>query len=131
MLRDVYSGRLKLNGEEDPSTFVAASNYAWSLNDLQRFEEAKTVLRKTMPVARRVHGDSHELTLKMRWTYAIALYKADGATLHHLREAVATLEDAEQTARRVFGGVHPLVRTIQGDLKRARETLRARETPTR
>ena len=84
-----------------------------------------------MPVARRILGDSHDITLGMRSTYAQTLYKADGATLHHLREAVATLEDAEQTARRVFGGVHPLVRTIQGDLKRARETLRARETPTR
>ena len=42
---------------------------------------------------------------------------------------VATLEEAEQTARRVFGGVHPLARTIQGDLKRSRATLGARETP--
>ena len=54
MKRDVYSGRLKLMGEEHETTLMAASNYANLLLDLKRFEEARSLLRKMMPVARRV-----------------------------------------------------------------------------
>ena len=63
----------------------------------------------------------------MRSTYAEALYKADGATLDDLREAVTTLEDVERTARRVLGGSHPLTVTIEGELRNARAALRARK----
>ena len=38
----------------------------------------------------------------------MALYFDAAATLDDLREAVATLEDAERIARRVLGGAHPL-----------------------
>ena len=96
---------------------------------LRRFEEAKSLLRKTMPVARRVLGDSHDLTIQMRARCARALYKDPGATLDDLREAVTTLEDTERIARRVFGGAHPFVVGIEGDLRKARAVLRARETP--
>ena len=65
----------------------------------------------------------------MRWTYAIALYKDDGATLDDLREAVTTLEETERTARRVLGGAHPVTVDIETSLREARATLRARETP--
>ena len=58
MLRDVYSGRLKLHGEEHDVTLIAANNYAHCLLDLRRFDEAKALFRNTMPVARRVLGDS-------------------------------------------------------------------------
>ena len=49
--RDIYSGRVKLNGEEHRKTLIAASGYATSLQELKRFEEAKSLLRKTLPVA--------------------------------------------------------------------------------
>ena len=101
---DVYYGYLKLNGEEDGDTFAAANNYAISLTKLKRFEEAKALLRKMVPVAQRVHGDSDEDTLRMRWIYAASLCNDDGATLDDTREAVTTLEDAERIARRVLGG---------------------------
>ena len=51
------------------------------------------------------------------------------ATLDDLREAVATLEDAERTARRVLGGVHPITENIEDNLQDAQAALRARETP--
>ena len=63
----------------------------------------------------------------MRWVYAEALYK-DGATLDHLRESVATLEDTTRTARQVLGGAHPLTVDIERGLGNARAALRARET---
>ena len=96
---------------------------------LKRFEEAKALLRKTMPVARRVLEVSHCVTLQMRSLYAKALFTDSGATLDYLREAVTTLEDTERIARRVMGGTHPLVWQIEYHLGAARKVLRARETP--
>ena len=130
MLRDVYSERVRLNGEEHRDTMIAAYNYASSLVQLQRFEEAKAVFCKTIPVARRIIGEGHRLTLKMRMNYARALYLDTDATLDDLREAVATLEDTERIARRVLGGVHPITAGIEDQLRYARAALCARETPS-
>ena len=57
------------------------------------------------------------------------LYTAAGATRGDLREAVNTLEEIERIARRVFGGAHPDVATIETALQDARAAPRARETP--
>ena len=105
----------------------AAANYASSLRNLSHFEEAKSLMRKTIPVARRVLGDGHILTLKMRKVYAKALYFDDAATLDDLHEAVTTLEDTERTALRVLGGAHPTTVDIGAALREARAALRARE----
>jgi tetratricopeptide (TPR) repeat protein len=79
--QDVYSGYLKLAGEEHGRTVHTAFNYATALLDLERFEEAKSLLRKTIPVARRILGESHEFTLRMRSIYARTLYDDPAATL--------------------------------------------------
>ena len=127
--RDVYSRDLKLNGEEQEATLMAAFNYASTLIELERFKEAKSLMRKTMPVARRVLGESNDITLTMRWHYARLLYYDEGATLDDLREAVTILEDTERKARRVFGGTHPTTKKLEISMQRARAALRARETP--
>ncbi len=80
-----------------------------------------------LPVARRVLGESHELTLKMRSVYACTLYKDNGATLDDIHEAVTTLEDAERIARRVLGGAHPVTTQIEQALGVVRAAL-ARKT---
>jgi len=87
------------------------------------------LLRRKLPVSRRVLGETHEYTLKMRWTYAEALYKDPAAKLDDLREAVTTLEEIRRTARRVLGGAHPTTSRIEGSLRNARAALRARDTP--
>ena len=125
--KDVYSGLFKFNGDEHRDTLMAACNYASSLNGLQRFEEAKSLLRKMVPVARRVLGENDRLTLGMRRNYAIALYKDGGATLDDLREAVTTLEDTARTARRVLGGAHPSTMGQETSLRSARAALAARD----
>ena len=125
--RDVYSGNVKLHGEESEQALIAANNYADGLRDLRRFKEAKSLLRRLPPVARRVLGESHELTLKMRRIYAKALCLDTGATLDDVREAVTTLEDTSRIARRVLGGAHPLTKGIENALQNARAILRARE----
>jgi len=57
-----------------------------------------------------------------------SLYMNDSATLDDLREAIATLKDAERIARRVLGGAHPTTTGIEESLRNARAALRARET---
>ena len=82
-------------------------------------------MRKAMPIARRVLGESNDLTLKTRWQYAKALYKDSDATLDERREAVRTLEETERTARRVLGASHPLAVRIGRDLKKSRVAHKA------
>ena len=84
-------------------------------------------LLQMTPVARRVLGETHTRTLKMRCLYAVALYREAGATFDDLREAVATLEETAQNIRRVLGGTHPTTLDIERDLQDARAALRERE----
>ena len=129
MRQDVYSGHLKECGEENERTLTTASNYAASFLSLRRWEESRSLLRKTIPVARRVLGEGHDLTLRMRTIYAQAIYKAPAATLDDLRETVATLEETARTARRVLGAAHPIEGIIEDCLRQSRSILAARETP--
>ena len=92
-----------------------------------RFKEVKALVGKMMPVARRVLGENDQITLTMRWFEAGALYRDVGATLDDLREAVEKLEDVARTTRRVLGGAHPIVGSIERDLQDAQAALRARE----
>ena len=87
------------------------------------------MLRKTMPVARRLFEKSNDLLIKMRTLYARALYDDPAATLEDILEAVTTLEDIERITRRVLGGAHPLMKTIELHLRAAQAALRAREAP--
>jgi len=126
MDRDVYFGLLSLHGEEHRETLSTAFNYANTLNAMRRFEEAKSLLCRSIPAARRALGESHEVTLRMSWNYAGALVMADNATLDDLHEAVATFEEIKGTARRVLGGTHPHTESIEHRLREARAALRAR-----
>ena len=107
----------------------AANNYAFSLAQLKRSGEAKALLRRQIPVARRVLGEGHEIKLTMSWNYARALYENASATLNDVCEAVTTLEETKRKARRVMGRAHPVTMSIERDLRVARAALRAREAP--
>ena len=125
--RDLYFGHVKLSGEEHEDTLRAALNYASSLVTAERFGEAKSLMRKMIPVARRLHGESYHLMLRMRSLYASALYKDDAAMLDDVREAVTTLEETERTARLVLGSAHPLAIDIERNLRVARAAFAVRE----
>ena len=75
-----------------------------------------------------------DITLIAKQYYAETLYNNVNAgtsrrPLDDLREAVTTLEETSQTARRVFGGTHPLTSGIEGSLQEACAKFRARDTP--
>ena len=126
MKQDVYNGNLKLNGEEHGNTLMAASNYTNLLLDLRRFEEARSLLRKMIPVARRALGEGAVNTLRMRWIYARAIYLDASATLNDLHESVETLESVARVWIRVFGEAHPETPKAQDALKIARGALAER-----
>ena len=123
MQREAYAAKLKLYGEEDIRTIGAAYNVANALLTIDRPEEGKALIRKLTPVARRVLGESHDLTLRIRTCYAISIYQDDSATLDDLREAANTLEDSERIARRVLGGAHPLTKAIEQSLWETRKRI--------
>ena len=114
--------------EKSEDTLEVITNYAGNYTVLGRFEEAKSVLRETLPVARRVLGESHALTVEMRMSYAEALYKDTSATPDDIHEAVKMLEDVAPAAR-VSSGIYrgPLTESFERQLRSARAALRARE----
>ena len=107
---------------------MAANNYALSLKELDRLDEARALYRKWMLVSQRVLGDCDHRTLTMKKKFAQTVYEDARATLRDLSEAVATLEKTARTARRVFGGAHPIVEDMDRSLRKARVLLSIRET---
>ena len=130
--RDVHFGFVKQFGQENPQTLSAAQNYVGSLLELARYTEAKELLRNTTPLVQRVLGENDELTQRVKWIHAMALYSDPDATLDDIREAVATLDKLKQTFRRQLGGAHPKTVAIEGSIQEARMALllRASETPS-
>ena len=122
--RECYLGFSRLHGEESEQSLTGALNYSLSLTDLRRYQEAKSLLREKVPVARRVLGENHNVTLNLRWYYAGALYQDPAATLDDIREALTMLEETEPIARRVLGGANPVVVGIEHDLRVYRARLR-------
>ena len=132
MVQDTWTsvgGRYASDASPPERTIISALNYVVSLLDLERFEEAKKLLRRTIPVAQRVLGEGNGLTLKIRSLYADALHLDPDATLNDVRESVTMIEDTARIARRVLGRAHPLtVQIIMNSLQHAQAALRARET---
>jgi hypothetical protein len=128
MRQEIYSGSLKLFGHEHSRAISAALNYAVSLNSLQRFKEAKSLIRKTIPVVKRVFGEDKAM-LKTSRVYAWALCEDPVATPDDLREAIETLAETKRIARRVFGDAHPLTLMLAEDIRRVCRRARARYFP--
>ncbi len=129
MRQDTYTRWLKLKGDAHEETLREATSCAITLSNLHRYAEAKALLRKMIPVARRVLAESDDLQFRMRLACNRALCENPAKTLDDLREAVSMLEEIEPTARRVLGGAHPITVDVEANLRLARAALRARDTP--
>jgi len=126
MQRYVYSRSLALYGEEHRDTLVPANSVSNLLVDMRRYEEAKSLLRRTMPVARRIIGENDETTIRLTWQYGQILHRNDATqqtTLDEIRASVAMLGKLARTARRVLGGAHPVVAGIEESLGQSRAAL--------
>ena len=68
--RDVYSGRLRLDGEEHEMTLRSSQQYGVVLITQERFKKPSRCRAKRSPWRDAFLGESHDLTLKLRWFYA-------------------------------------------------------------
>ena len=112
MRMEAYSRSLRILGAEHRNTLIEVL-----LNRLDRHDEAKLLMRKALPVARRVLGEDDRTTLWMRCVYSDTLY-------YDQEECINTLEDTFRIARRVLGGAHPDVVRIEQDLAYQRAVRR-------
>ena len=93
-----------------------------ALLTLQRFEEAKKVLRKVVPVAQRVLGTEHDITLSLREDLSRATLDG-GSSANEKRQALRTLEEVAGVMRRVLGPAHPETLHAQEELGIYRQKL--------
>ena len=96
-----------------------------TLLDLERFKEAKRVLRHTIPVARRALGAEHDITLSLREDLCRATLDGESSA-EEKREALRMLEDVAGIMRRVLGAAHPDTLYTQRQLERYRTCCRYR-----
>ena len=83
----------------------------------KRFNEAKRLLRKVVPVAQRVLGNEHELSLSLREDLPRATLLDGEASVQEKRKALRTLEGTFGALRRVFGPQHPETKRVQQNLE--------------
>ena len=93
-----------------------------TLLDLRRFEEAKILLRKMVPVAQRVLGTEHDITLSLREDLSLATLDGESSA-EEKREALRMLEDVAAVMRRVLGPAHPDTLHAQEKLEGYRQRI--------
>ena len=119
--RAVYETRLATYGNSDPDTIISMYNLSASLVKWAEregkpdwFAEARSLTRGQIPVAQQVLGPTHEVTLKIRATYADAIRcDMENCSREEMMEAASVLTDVAHTAYRVLGAEHPLTREIR------------------
>ena len=121
--RDVYSGTVRLKGKHHAETMTECGNLVINLIELERFQEAKRLLRKVIPVARRVLGNEHNLTLSLCEDLSRATLLDGDSSAEEVREAVRALEDTLGVWRRVLGPQHPNTQRVQQNLEAYREAF--------
>ena len=89
---------------------------------LKHLEEAKRVLRHTIPVARRALGAEHALTLSLREDLSRATLDGESSA-EEKREALRMLEEVAGVMCRVMGPAHPDTVHAQKELKRYRQRI--------
>ena len=123
MRRGIFADSLRLNGPDDEDTIIDALALVRSLINDHLYEEARTLVRDVLPRSRRTLGNGHYLTLDLQCEYACAISLDAKSPLGDVREAVAILEEAVRTIRRVMGAHHPDFAIYRGYLESARMRL--------
>ena len=76
-----------------------------------------TLINETLPIARRVCGDAHDVTLGLRFLLPRSIILNPDATQNDLRVAEGELEDFLRTTRRIFGDSHPRVGLVKENIE--------------
>ena len=102
--------------------------FAAELHSLEHHTEAKRILLKVIPNARRTLGAEHDLTLNLREIYGNFLYQDPSASRGDVVDAIEIFEDVQRRARRVFGPDHPHWEGLPHALTTARKKLASFDT---
>ena len=96
------------------------------LLQLKRSAEAKSILRKVIPLARRVLGTEHHLTLSFRENHATVLLLEDSesGSPDKVSEALGIFEEVHEITRRVCGPQHPHTQMFKAKLEFCRRLSR-------
>ena len=126
--REIYADFLQLDpsGNNKPTINVAVNLLSCFVNEKMINEhsvEARTLARKTVPVARRLLGTEYDGFLQLRSLEALALFLPDDAALDDVRLAVEILEETTRTSRQVMGSSHQLTKHRAELLAQARFRL--------
>ena len=90
-----------------------------SLIKLDLFAEATALANETLPTARRICGDMHDVTLGLRYIFPRSIVLNPDATQEDLRGAKEEAEDLLRTTRRIYGQSHPRVQLVRELLEMA------------
>ena len=111
---------------EHPRALMSALNLANSLCVTAQFTDAAALVNETLPTARRVCGDAHDITLGLRFLLTRSIVLNPDTTQEDLRGAKEEAESLLRTTRRVFGTSHPRVELVRTLLKNANDRLSLR-----
>ena len=100
--REGYERSMRVRGPDHPDTLQQAMNYAVTLEQMRRFEEAAPTLRHVYDVRVRTLGPDHPDTLTAH-NNVIALLSNTGKT----DEALVELRELIERSTRVHGPTHP------------------------
>ena len=94
-----------------------------SLLNLRNYTEIRSLLRKYLPLARRVMGHDHEVSRTMTETLAQSLFQQGAAPRDNVLEAAEILTEHNQRLRQIFGSAHPVTQRSERNLGSIRECL--------
>ncbi len=100
-----------------PRFAMSALNLANSLCVTAQFTDAAALVNETLPTARRVCGDAHDITLGLRFLLTRSIVLNPDTIQEDLRGAKEELEKLLRTTRRIFGDSHPRVRLVKKNIE--------------
>ena len=118
----VYADSVRL-GLASSTTLEYALSLCATVVYAGRYTEAKSLLCKLLPEARRDLGVEDDTYIRLRATYGQALLECDEASRDDVVEAMAIFEELSTTIRRIYGTAHPFMPRIQADIEEARKKL--------
>ena len=116
------------HGIDDASTIQAGLNLSVSLTDLKRYEEARSIQRKIIPVALRILGAENDTTLLLLRTNVRSVYSDPKATLADLRQTERSMRDVLQRTRQIYGASHPDTQTCERFMHNVKQILAKRDS---
>ena len=121
--RKILATRRQRFSPEDPLILQDVANLGTSLVHTRQLTEARSLMRKYLPIARRVLGLDHEITFGLIENLAGAIFENALAPREDLVEVDEILTKQLKRLRQVLGAAHPATQRHENHLKKIQERL--------